>query len=147
MKQPFGGLPPGHYLYQVQALTGMAFIPMLWSLSYTESIESGGGAYLNPIRKAFHLRVYLPYDSKVLLEGWDIAGRVVMAERYSHLKGSSLYTIGLKGLSQGLYSFRLQALSSGEGRDFRMLKKPGNIPCDGLTLFIRKRSQGVFACM
>ena len=118
------GLPPGHYLYRVEAVTqnGLSLYSNAVELSYTERIEPAIAAYPNPAREAFHLRVYLPYDSEVLLEGWDMAGRLVIAERYSHRKGASLYTIGLKGLSQGLYSFRLQALSSGEGWDFRVLK-------------------------
>ncbi len=118
------GLPPGHYLYRVEAVTqnGLSLYSNAVELGYTESIEPEIVAYPNPAREAFHLRVYLPYDSEVLLEGWDMTGRLVIAEQYLHRKGQWLYTISLKGFSQGMYSFRLQALSSGEGWDFRVLK-------------------------
>ncbi len=118
------GLSPGHYLYRVEAVTqnGHSIYSNIVELSYTEISEPEIVAYPNPTREAFHLRVYLPYDSEVLLEGWDMAGRRVISEHYFHQKGQALYTISLKGFSQGLYSFRLQALFSGEDWDFRVLK-------------------------
>jgi hypothetical protein len=91
-------------------------------LGYVESPEPEIVAYPNPTRDAFHLRVYLPYESEVVIEGWDMTGRRVMMEEYFHRKGQALYTVSMRGFAQGLYSFRLQALSVGESWDFRVLK-------------------------
>ena len=79
-------------------------------------------AYPNPTRDAFHLRVYLPYDSEVVVEGWDMTGQRVMMERHLHRKGQALCTFSMRGFAQRLYSFRLQALSVGKSWDFRVLK-------------------------
>jgi hypothetical protein len=118
------GLAPGNYLYRVEVVmkNGSIRYSNAVELGYVESPEPEIVAYPNPTRDAFHLRVYLPYESEVVIEGWDMTGRRVMMEQYFHRKGQALYTVSMRGFAQGLYSFRLQALSVGESWDFRVLK-------------------------
>jgi hypothetical protein len=118
------GLAPGSYLYRVEAVmkSGSIRYSNVVELGYVESSEPEIVAYPNPTRDAFHLRVYLPYESEVVIEGWDMTGRRVIMEQYFHRKGQALYTVSMRGFAQGLYSFRLQALSVGESWDFRVLK-------------------------
>jgi len=118
------GLAPGSYLYRVEAVMKSSSIRYsnAVELGYVESPEPEIVAYPNPTREAFHLRVYLPYESEVVIEGWDMTGRRVMMKEYFHRKGQALYTVSMQGFAQGLYSFRLQALSVGESWDFHVLK-------------------------
>jgi len=118
------GLAPGSYLYRVEVVmkNGSVRYSNAVELGYVESPEPEIVAYPNPTRDAFHLRVYLPYESEVVIEGWDMTGQRVMMEQYFHRKGQALYTVSMRGFAQGLYSFRLQALSVGESWNFHVLK-------------------------
>ena len=118
------GLAPGNYLYRVEVVmkNGSIRYSNAVELGYVESPEPEIVAYPNPTRDAFHLRVYLPYESEVVIEGWDMTGRRVMMKEYFHRKGQALYTVSMQGFAQGLYSFRLQALSVGESWNFHVLK-------------------------
>jgi hypothetical protein len=118
------GLAPGNYLYRVEVVmkNGSIRYSNAVELGYVESPEPEIVAYPNPTRDAFHLRVYLPYESEVVIEGWDMTGQRVMMEQHFHRKGQALYTVSMRGFAQGLYSFRLQALSVGESWNFHVLK-------------------------
>jgi len=90
------------------------------SAEYSKSIKFNVQLSPNPVEEICTLALSLPQETSIIIQLFDINGRLIKTESSKQLKGQSNYTLNFSELKSGLYL--LKVIAEGGEKTFKVSK-------------------------
>ncbi|MEL6135536.1 MAG: T9SS type A sorting domain-containing protein, partial [Bacteroidota bacterium] len=102
------GTTLGTYFYRIQQVdfNGMYAFSNILEVQVTERMALLGDIYPNPSQGLLSARANMPESGVLLLQAYDLQGRMVWSERKSYRAGSQAVDLDWTSLSSGVYLLR-----------------------------------------